>query len=236
MLKIRSLLQTLAGLVLSFSLAQAADTPTATQLKKMLAPHLGQIMQVNKSPIDGLFEVVTEEQIFYTDKTGQYLINGGLFDLKTRSNLTEARSRKLFAIDFKGLPFQIALKKIKGNGQRKLAYFTDPNCGYCKKLEHELQSVNDITLYIFMYPIFQGSAEKVQAIWCSTDPIKAWDNLMLQGEMPRSAACNAPTQTLLALGKKLKVNGTPALVFANGVINPGYLPAPELEKALQLNP
>jgi len=229
------MLKILFGLLLSFSLAHAADMPSAAQLKKNLAPHIGEVRQVNKSPIEGLYEVVTDDQIFYTDKTGHYLINGGLFDLKTRSNLTEARSRKLFSIDFNALPFEIALKKVKGNGQRKLAYFTDPNCGYCKKLERELQTMNDITLYIFMYPIFQGSSEKVQAVWCNADPIKAWDNLMLQGETPISPACDAPTKKLMQLGKKLKVNGTPAMIFANGVINPGYLPAVELEKALLLN-
>jgi thiol:disulfide interchange protein DsbC len=225
----------LAGLLLSASLAHAADAPVNAHLKTILTPQLGEIRQVNTSPIAGLYEVVTEEQIFYTDKTGRYLVNGSLFDLKNRRNLTEARARQLFAIDFNALPLDLALKKVKGNGQRKLAYFTDPNCGFCKKLEHELQNVSDVTLYLFLYPIFQGSAEKVQAVWCSADRVKAWDNLMLKGEMPASASCDTPTAKVTQLGKKLKVNGTPALIFANGVINPGYMPAAEIEKALDTN-
>jgi thiol:disulfide interchange protein DsbC len=221
--------------LLSISLAHAAETDTTTKLKGQLGKELGEITQINKSPIAGLYEVVTPDHIFYTDDSGQYLIDGSLFDIKNRRNVTEARSRQLFAIDFNKLPLDLAVKKVKGNGSRKLAYFTDPNCGFCKKLERELQNVSDVTLYLFLYPIFDGSAEKVQAVWCSKDKVKAWDNLMLNGVQPAAGKCDAPTAKVMALGKKLKVNGTPALIFANGVINPGYMPAAELEKALDKN-
>lgn len=221
--------------LLSISLAQAAETDTASKLKETLSKNVGEVMQVNKSPIAGLYEVVTPDHIFYSDESGQYLIDGALFDLKTRRNLTDTRSRQLFAVDFNKLPFELAMKKVKGNGSRKLAYFTDPNCGFCKKLEHELSNVSDVTLYLFLYPIFEGSAEKVQAVWCSKDKVKAWDNLMLNGVQPAPGKCDVPTTKVMELGKKLKVNGTPALIFANGVINPGYMPATELEKALDNN-
>jgi thiol:disulfide interchange protein DsbC len=232
--------RTLLLLLLSISLAHAAETDkTAAALKETLqknyAQLIGPVDQVNKSPIPGLYEVVTGDHIFYTDERAQYLIDGQLFDLKARRNLTEARARQLFAIDFSKLPLDLAMKKVKGNGSRKMAYFTDPNCGYCKKLEHELQSVNDVTLYLFLYPIFEGSAEKVQAIWCSKDKVKTWDDLMLRGVQPPAGKCDVPSARVLELGKKLHVNGTPALIFANGVINPGYMPAADLNKALDSN-
>jgi thiol:disulfide interchange protein DsbC len=232
--------KTLLLLLLSVSLAHAAETDkTAAAIKSTLQKNyeqlIGPVDQVNKSPIPGLYEVVTGDHIFYTDKTAQYLIDGKMFDLKGRQNLTEARERQLFAVDFNKLPLDLAMKKVKGNGSRKLAYFTDPNCGYCKKLEHELQNVTDVTLYLFLYPIFEGSAEKVQNIWCSSDKVKTWDNLMLNGVQPAAAKCDAPSAKVLALGKKLRVNGTPALIFANGVVNPGYMPADALNKALDDN-
>lgn len=232
--------RTLLVLLLSVSLAHAAETDkTAVAIKDTLQKNysqlIGPIDQINKSPIPDLYEVVTGDHIFYTDKTAHYLIDGNMFDLKMRRNLTEARARVLFAADFNNLPFDLAVKKIKGNGSRKLAYFTDPNCGYCKKLEQELQNVTDVTLYLFLYPIFEGSAEKVQAIWCSDNKVKAWDNLMLKGVQPEVGKCETPSNKVLALGKKLRVNGTPALIFANGTINPGYMPATELEKALDSN-
>jgi len=227
-------------LVLSISVAHAAEADKTSAaikdtLQKNYAQLIGPVDQVNKSPIPGLYEVVTGDHIFYTDKSVQYLIDGQMFDLKARRNLTEARARQLFAIDFSKLPLDLAIKKVKGNGSRKMAYFTDPNCGYCKKLEHELQSVTDVTLYLFLYPIFEGSAEKVQAIWCSDDKVKAWDDLMLNGVQPASGKCEVPSTKVLELGKKLRVNGTPALIFANGVINPGYMPAADLNKALDSN-
>ena len=232
--------KTLLLLLLSVSLAHAAETDkTAAAIKSTLQKNyeqlIGPVDQVNKSPIPGLYEVVTGDHIFYTDKTAQYLIDGKMFDLKGRQNLTEARERQLFAVDFSKLPLDLAIKKVKGNGSRKMAYFTDPNCGYCKKLENELQNVTDVTLYLFLYPIFEGSAEKVQNIWCSNDKAKTWDSLMLNGVQPVAAKCDAPSAKVLALGKKLRVNGTPALIFANGVVNPGYMPADALNKALDDN-
>lgn len=232
--------KTLLLLLLSISLAHAAETDkTAAAVKDALIKNyeqlIGPVDQVNKSPIPGIYEVVTGDHIFYTDKSAQYLIDGNMFDLKARRNITQARAQKLFAVDFSKLPLELAVKKVKGNGSRKMAYFADPNCGFCKKLEHELQSVNDVTLYLFLYPIFEGSAEKVQDIWCSADKAKTWDDLMLNGVQPAAAKCDAPIAQVLALGKSLKVNGTPALIFANGVINPGYMPAAELNKALDIN-
>lgn len=235
------MLRTLLLLLLSLSsLALAAETDkTSAAIKAKLVQSyeqlIGPVDQVNKSPIPGLYEVVAGDHIFYTDKSGQYLIDGQMFDLKTRRNITEARARQLFAVEFDKLPFDLAVKRVKGNGSRKMAYFTDPNCGYCKKLEEELQNVTDVTLYLFFYPIFDGSAEKVQGVWCSNDKVKAWDDLMLNGVLPAAAKCDVPTTKVMELGRKLKVNGTPALIFANGVINPGYMPAANLDKALDSN-
>jgi len=219
------------SLVISSAFASETDIKNALQKK---LPQIGQINQVNKSPIPGLFEIVTQDRLFYTDEKAQYLIDGAVFDLKSMRNITDERSRKLFAIDFSKLPLELAVKKVKGNGNRKLAIFTDPNCGFCKKLEQELKQIDNVTLYQFMYPIFPGSAEKVSGVWCSKDQVKAWDDLMLNGITPPVGSCDTPTDKVMALGKKFKVNGTPALIFGDGTINPGYMPAAELEKALNV--
>ncbi|MEQ1555545.1 MAG: DsbC family protein, partial [Gallionella sp.] len=113
-----------------------------------------------------------------------------------------------------------------------MTYFTDPNCGYCTKLEKELSHVTDVTLYIFLYPIFQGSDVMVNNILCAKSPVKAWDELMQNGNAAPAATCKTNTDKVLALGKKLRVNGTPNLIFASGVQSPGYLPADALEKNL----
>ncbi|RFC38080.1 MAG: thiol:disulfide interchange protein DsbC [Candidatus Nitrotoga sp. CP45] len=216
---------------LSFSYAHA-DAAKVKDILQKNYPQLGKIEKANKANILGLYEVVAQGQLFYTDEKAQYLISGNIIDLKTMRNLTEERSHKLFAIDFNSLPLDLAIKKVKGNGQRKMAYFSDPNCGFCKKLESELKNVDNVTLYLFMLSIFQGSDKKVQGVWCSKDQIKAWDNLMLNNVQPPVGTCDAPTAKLMELSQKLNINGTPALIFADGVLVPGFRPAAELEKSL----
>lgn len=218
-------------LVASISIAQAGEAEIKSTLQKRV-PQIGQINQVVKSPVAGLYEVITQDHLFYTDDKAQFLLDGAIYDLKNMNNITAERSRKLFAIDFNKLPLHQAVKQVKGNGERKLAIFTDPNCGFCKRLEKELVNVDNITIYQFLYPIFPGSDEKVRNVWCSKDRSKAWDNLMLNDVMPATGNCETPTEQVLALGKKLKINGTPGLIFADGTSNPGYMPAVELEKAL----
>jgi len=226
----RTLLVLLATL---FCLSAHADEEKIKKILQKNYPQIGNVEKVIKAPYLGLYEVVTEEQLFYTDAKVQYLIAGNIIELKNGHNLTEERSRKLFSVDFNNLPFEIAVKMVKGNGERKMAYLADPNCGYCKKLESELKNVDNVTLYRFLYPIFPGSDEKIHSILCSDDPNKAWENWMLNGVLPANGTCATQTDKVVELGKKLKVHGTPTLIFADGTLVPGYLPAADLEKALQ---
>lgn len=213
------------------SIARAGEADIQENLQKRI-PQIGQIKQINKSALPGLYEVVTQDHLFYTDENALYLIDGAMYDLKSMRNITDERSRLLFAIDFNSLPLNFAVKKVKGKGARKLAFFTDPNCGFCKRLEQELLKIDNVTLYLFMYPMFPGSDEKVRGVWCSKNQVKAWDDLMLHDIMPPAGTCKTPIDKVVALGRQLKVSGTPALIFSDGTINPGYMPAAELEKAL----
>lgn len=218
-------------IVSTISSVYAGEAEIKSTLQQKI-PQIGPISGVNKSPVPGLYEVITQDHLFYTDEKGQFLIDGAVYDLKNMRNLTEERSRKLFALDFSKLPLELAVKIVKGKGERKLAIFTDPNCGFCKKLEKELLQIDNVTLYQFLYPVFAGSEEKSRAVWCSKDRAKAWNDLMLNDITPAAGNCEAPTAKILALGRKLKINGTPALIFSDGTVNPGYMPAAELEKAL----
>ena len=226
---IKLLLTLLAAFSFTHAYADAAKVKAA--LKKNY-PQMGVVETVNKSNLLGLYEVIMQGQLFYTDEKAKYLISGQIFDLKTGRNLTEERSRKLFAVDFSKLPLELAVKKVKGNGQRKMAYFTDPHCGYCQKLEAEIKNLDNVTLYLFLYPVFQGSDVKVRNVLCSKDPVKAWDDLMLSNILPPEGSCAVSTDKVVELGRKLNVNGTPALIFADGVIVPGYMPLAGLEQAL----
>lgn len=214
-----------------FASAHAGETEIRQSLQSKF-PNVGKLEHVVKTPYAGLYEVIMGDQLLYTDAQGKYLFDGSVIEASSRDDLTEKRRRQLFAIEFDKLPLELAVKKVKGNGKRRLAQFTDPNCGYCKRLEKEFAKMTDVTIYSFLYPIFQGSDEIVRNVHCAKDPVKAWDDWMLNGIAPAYATCNTPTDKVMALARKHHVNGTPNIIFGDGVQAPGYLPAEELEKRL----
>jgi thiol:disulfide interchange protein DsbC len=218
-------------LLILMSSAHAGENEIRKSLQSKF-PGIGKIEHIVKTPYAGLYEIVIDDQLLYTDEKGQYIFEGNVIEPKSRRNLSEERRRILFAIDFDKLPLELAVKKVKGNGKRKLAIFTDPNCTYCRRLEKELSGVTDVTLYLFMYPIFPGSDEIVRNVLCSKNPVKAWDDWMLSEISPEKATCETQTEKVKALGQKLHVNGTPNLIFGNGIQAPGLLPAEELERNL----
>ena len=198
-------------------------------------PDFPKIDEVSKTALPGIYELRLGSDILYTDEQGSYLIEGQLIETKTRVNLTEARISKLTAIDFKMLPLKDAMVWKQGTGERKLVVFADPNCGYCKKFERDLQAVKDVTVYTFLYPILGAdSSSKSQAIWCAKDNTKAWREWMLKGTPTGdSAQCDTSAlQRNVALGRKYRINGTPGLVFEDGKHLPGALGTEQIEKQL----
>ena len=198
-------------------------------------PQLKKIDEVTKTPLPGLFEIrVNGTDIFYTDAEGNYLIQGNLIDTKQRRNLTEERIDKLTAINFESLPIKDAFTIVRGNGKRKLAVFEDPNCGYCKRFEHDLQKVDNVTIHMFLYPILGAdSAEKSKHIWCAKDKAKSWQDWMVRDQLPKTASCDsAAIERNVELGRKYKINGTPTLVFVDGTRVPGAISTAQVEKYL----
>ncbi len=227
-----SLLAATAAALLAFN-AQAQEAAIRKSLAERI-PQLAKIDEVRTTPMSGLYEVRIGTDLFYTDAKGNYLIQGELIDTKARRNLTEDRINKLTAVDFNDLPVKDAFTIVRGDGSRKLAVFEDPNCGYCKRFERDMQNVNNVTVYLFLYPILSpDSAEKSRNIWCAKDPAAAWHDHMLRDKTPPSASCDtAALQRNLALGKKHKITGTPTLIFANGSRVPGAIGAQDVEKRL----
>jgi thiol:disulfide interchange protein DsbC len=148
--------------------------------------------------------------------------------------LYEDRINKLTAVDFKALPLQDAFTVVRGDGSRKLAVFEDPNCGYCKRFEKDMQNVDNVTVYMFLYPILSpDSAEKSRNIWCAKDRVAAWDDHMLRDKVPAAASCDTSAlQRNLAFGRKHKITGTPTLIFSDGSRVPGAIGAQEVERRL----
>ena len=227
-------LVSLAGLLAcSLSAAFAQEAVIRKNLAERL-PALSKIDEVSKTPMNGLYEIRVDSDIFYTDAEGNFLIQGNLIDTKGKRNLTEERVTKLSAIDFDELPLKDAFTQVRGNGKRKLAVFEDPNCGYCKRFERDLQKVNDVTIHTFLIPILSAdSAEKSKNIWCAKDKNKAWLDWMVRDQPAAKASCDTTAlERNLAFSKKYKITGTPTVFFANGTRVPGAISAPEIEKQL----
>jgi thiol:disulfide interchange protein DsbC len=192
-------------------------------IRRMLEPKLGvKIDGIQPGPVPGLFEVRfrTPEgmQVLYVDATGTYVVQGKIYDMRSDRDLTEERLRKLNAIKFESLPLSQAVKVQRGNGRRVLAMFSDPYCPYCVQFEKTLQQVNDITVYVFMYPVIRPqNADHSKAVWCSPDRGKAWLDLAIHHKRPTApATCDDPVDKNLQLGRSLGVNGTPTLILQNG--------------------
>ena len=192
------------------------------------------VESVVRTPIPGIYEVFANGSIIYTDEKVNYLIaEGRLVDARSRTDLTAERLRKLQAIAFNTLPFNQSITMVRGNGKRKLAYFADPNCGYCKRFEQELLNVNDVTVHVFMYPILSAdSLEKSRAVWCSNDRLKAWNDWMQKGVVPAAGSCDNPIDKLVQFGREKGISGTPTLIFADGSRVPGMISAADLNKML----
>jgi thiol:disulfide interchange protein DsbC len=218
----------------AFCLAQEAA------IRKNLAerfPELKAIDEVTKSPLAGLYEVrVNGTEVYYTDAQANYLVVGNLYDAKQHRNLTEERVEKLTAIKFDSLPFKDAFTIVRGNGERKLAVFEDPNCGYCKRFERDLQTINNVTVYMFLYPILgQDSVDKSKALWCAKDRGQTWQDWMVREQAIPASVQMCDTNALkrnVELGRTFKINGTPTLIFVDGSRVPGAIDAKAIEKRL----
>jgi thiol:disulfide interchange protein DsbC len=231
-----------AGLTTALLLPLLALAQTPAQeaaIRKNLVerlPGLPKIDEIRRTPMNGLFEVRMGNEIVYTDADGSHLIQGQLVDTRSRRDLTQERQDKLNAIAFDSLPLKDAITIVRGNGKRKLALFEDPNCGYCKRFERDLQKVSDITIYLFLMPILGAeSTEQSRNVWCSKDKAKAWSDLMTADKPvpPSSPGCDTSALTRnVEYGRKMRITGTPTLIFANGNRVPGAISAAQVEKLL----
>ncbi len=188
-----------------------------------------------KIPALGLYEVVVGDELFYADDKANYFFFGHVVDTKTRTSMTNERLQEIKAarrVSLDSLPLQSAIKIVKGDGKRQVAIFTDPNCPYCKQLEKELVNITNVTIYTLLYPVLNGSMELSKKIWCSSNQIKAWDDFMLRGIAPGDKDCDTPLEALLKAGRENKVSGTPTLIFADGSVVGGMIPAAAIEEKL----
>ncbi len=233
---LRKFLPTLLFLSAVANGVAAADEATIKETLEAKFPRL-KINSITKTPYLGLYEVfANEDTIAYTDENAEYLFQGRILDVKEAKDLTAARRSDLTRINFDELPLELALKMVKGNGKRKMAVFSDPDCPYCKRLEQDLAQIDNVTVYTFLFPLeslHPGAREHAKAVWCAADRNKVWNDAMRNGIVPKgNTNCATPLEKIADLGGKYRVSATPTIFFANGRKVEGAMPAEQLEQAL----
>ncbi|OGA16540.1 MAG: hypothetical protein A3I63_11690 [Betaproteobacteria bacterium RIFCSPLOWO2_02_FULL_66_14] len=215
------------------TLAATAAGADEAAVRRMIQQRLGgveRIESVQKMPWGSLYEVVVRgadgPQIFYVDEAAGVFIAGRVFDAKTGRNLSEERERQLIAIAWDKLPWQWAITSKRGNGRRKIAILSDPNCPYCKRLEEDLAKLDDLTTHVFPYAIIKPeSVHQAKAVWCSKDRVKAWNDLIFRRIEPKAPIdCANPVEDLIAFGRGIGARSTPTWFLENGERYSGAMP------------
>jgi thiol:disulfide interchange protein DsbC len=229
----------LACCTLFAGFAAYADGSTEQAIKSTLEKRFPEVKieSVNPSAAwQGLYEVVTDGEIAYTTKDAKLLFSGKVIDTETKEDLTRRRWNEHLRIDFTSLPVDDAIKIVKGDGTRKLAIFEDPLCPYCAQLEKQLVGVDNITLFVFLYPLedlHKGATQIATQIWCADDRAAAWTSWMRDRKTVDENLCSGdPVQRVQALAEKLKINSTPTMYFENGDRGSGATTAERLESKL----
>ncbi len=228
------LLGPLFACLLLASLAALADEEKVKRDLRARLPGMT-IEGVTKTPFAGLYEVVVDGEIVYTDEKTEYFFGGNIYDIRSLPprNLTEGNARRSIAGVLAKAAQEVAIKRVRGGGKRILYTFEDPNCSFCKALHQELGRLDNVTIYTFPTPILSlDSAEKSLAAWCSADRAGAWDQLMSGGKLAVSASCANPLEKVAALAKRLDVTSTPVVFLGDGRRINGFVALDRLEKAL----
>ena len=218
----------------------ADDAAVRSHIKQTLEQRFPTVKvdAVQPAPLAGVYEVIAGEHVGYTDPNGDYLILGRLMDTRTREDLSEQHLDAYNSIDFHALPFEKAIKVVKGSGERQLAVFADPDCPYCQQLEKDLRTLTDITVYVFLFPLettHQNATAHAHAIWCAPDRAAAWTDWVLDRKAPAAPSADCvgdPVGELQAFGASLRVHATPTLFLQNGERVGGYIPLERLQKLL----
>lgn len=201
-----------------------------------------QAEKISASNLPYLAEVITNQGLFYVSYDGNYIIQGKLFSIENGVfNLTENSLAKMRLEGVKKFDQNMITYPAK-NEKHVVTVFTDITCGYCRKLHEQMQDYNDlgITVRYLAYPRagirdefgnYSQSFKDLRSIWCHENPEVALTRAKSGFEVAQRT-CEQPIEAEFNFGRQIGVNGTPAIIFENGMMIPGYQPPADLAQAL----
>lgn len=222
----------------------AADVPATSTLKPELRAQLASKIpgakpeNIRESPIPGLYEVAVDTSVGYISEDGRYVISGDLFEIASRTNLTDVRKADTRRRMLAGLKEDQMIIFAPATVKHTITVFTDVDCTYCRKLHSEIGELNKLGVKVryLAYPRTGPNTEswaKMEQVFCSKDRKQALTSAK-QGTNVKSPACGStPVASEFALGEQIGVNGTPAIITETGDYIGGYLPAAKLVQYLE---
>lgn len=196
--------------------------------------------KINPSEFEGIYEIMVGQNVGYTDVNATYFLFGHLVDMVNKVDLTQQRIDEANKLNWSDMPFDASFSVVKGDGSRKIAVFSDPECPYCKKLEPELDKLNNVTIHYFPMPlgIHATAQQKIDFTWCSDDKEKTWKGVLSESikEIKAKEGCSAPTEKVLAFAAKSNIAGTPAIIREDGMLKAGWMPFDVLDAWINTKP
>lgn len=234
-MKFLSLFLLIFSLVTSYSVS--AEAGDVDQLKQALAKSMPNVKptKISETPVTGLFEVIVGSQVVYMSVDARYMIEGDLFDLKTKRNVSEEAKSviRLAAIEELGADNMLVYKPE--NVKNTITVITDIDCPYCRRLHSEIPDYlkNDVEVrYIFMPLKGPADMKKTVSVWCADNQQVALDIAKAGGKV-EDKTCNNPIKDHLKMAREIGIRGTPAIVLESGELLPGYVPVAKLVAELR---
>ena len=205
-----------------------------TEVRQVLAKTFPGIKagEISGSDIPGLYEVEAGSNVIYFYPEKGLLVFGEIWT-KDGRNVTAEKRARFAAAKLKDVPLEKAVKI--GNGRNKVIEFTDPDCPYCRKASAFFKGRDDVTLYIFFFPlpIHKDAEAHARYVLCAADKAHALEEVMSGNttekwtRLRRREGGSALLKEHMDLGTKLGVRATPAFWINGQYVAGANIPAIE---------
>ena len=194
--------------------------------------------ELRATPIPNIYELTRGSEIAYVTTDGKYAISGDMFDISKNDDLTEAHRRDMRVLEIGTIAESQMVIFAPKDPKYTVTVFTDVDCAYCRQLHSQIADYNRLGIrvrYLF-YPRTGPNTEswtKAEQVWCSDNRNDALTRAKLGQPLKAKLCANTPVARTYAMGRDFGLQGTPAIVAADGTMFPGYLPPNELLQELK---
>ena len=204
------------------------------------------IERVSPTESDDLIEVfiadIANAPVLLATRDGEFFIlpPGDLMKVTSSSVINLSEERRIAdrlsligALDTKDMIVYSPLEAPKAH----ITVFTDITCGFCRKLHLEMDDFNrrGIEVRYLAWPrdgMASQGAKQLATAWCARNREATLTSLKSGEEMSLNDCEGNPVAEHYALGKRLGVRGTPAIVTSDGQMIAGYRSASEMARVL----